>query len=514
MIFKGVFLISIRNSLWLFFMYTMTVCGLDKIEITIDPPHMDYMDKNPYYDTSFIGTFSCDSTVYAPTRLNYRGAYSLYFQIRFKNLQRNWKVKTPKVQKYRKYRVWNYNHEPYLNHNLAYKLFHNAGVPCIGMRHVDFYVNGTKHGLYSEFPDPDNKKWLKNTFGDTADYAVGDLFKACTDKPNMNKKYFANLTILGDKDSDYYLHYNKKTNDSTSESEKDYSSIRNFIKIINETPDAQFADTINKYFDVASFLKYLIVANYSSFWDGYPNRSKNFWLYKCTRSGKWVFIPWDLNETFNPKKRLFNNMGTECNYLFMYNESNLNTYYTSVYRTNDNGKSEITPKPLFTRIMNVEKYRSLYASMYKQALSTYLKKETVLGLIDSLAAVVNQSGLSLSDSLDVDTSIHDMKLFVQNRTQSLEKQLRSITARTSFNNKIHVGHFYFLASHGSFVQMINNAPFPVLCNLYQVNGRSIGRLDISAKSRQSFDASSFGILIYDILGKGGHPLARGFVVVK
>ena len=492
----------------------MTVCGLNKIEITIDPQYMSYLDQNPFYDTSFSGTFTCDSTAYAQSDLSYRGAYTLYFQIKIKNLQRNWKVKTPKGRTYKKYRVWNYNFEPYLNHNLAYILLRNAGVPCIGMQQVDFYVNGVKHGLYSEFPDPDNKKWLKETFGDTADDAVGDLYKAATDKPNMDRKYFADLTVLGANDTDYFLHYNKKTNDSTDEAAADYSSLRNFIKILNETSDVQFADTIDKYFDVASFLKYLIVANYSDFWDGYPNRAKNFWLYQNPRSGKWGFIPWDLNETFNPVRGFYNNMGTECSYLFMYNESNLNNYYTSIYQTNDNGKSEITPRPLFTRIMNVEKFNSLYASMYKQALSTYLRKETVLGLIDSMAAKVNQSGLFLTDSLDVDTSVNDMKLFVQNRTQSLEKQLSGISARNPFNKKASSEHSFHCASIGSLVRVINNTSAPVSCHLYQSNGRSIARLEMPAKSKRTFDAPAFGILMYDLQKNGGGPLTRGFIATR
>jgi hypothetical protein len=38
--------------------------------------------------------------------------------------------------------------------------------------------------------------------------------------------------------------------------------------------------------------------------------------------------------------------------------------------------------------MNFKKYRDFYASEYERALSTYLKKETVLRKIDSLVNVV------------------------------------------------------------------------------------------------------------------------------
>jgi hypothetical protein len=496
---------------WIILFFALSSSALNKIEITIDPQYITYLDQNPFYDTSFIGTFSCDSTQYAQTELCYRGAYALYNLIKFKLPQRNWKVKVPKNQTYRNYRVWNYNYEPFLSHNLAYELMRNAGVPCAGMRQVLCYVNGAKHGLYSEFPDPDNKKWLKATFGDTSDAIVGDLFKAATDKPNLPQKYFADLTVLGVNDSDYYLHYNKKTNDSTVQAEGDYRSLRNFIKILNETPDNQFADTIDKYFDVLAFLKYLTVANYMDFWDGYPNRAKNYWLYLNPHTNKWVFIPWDMDESFNPVKVLFNNMGTECNYLFMYNETNLSKYYTSLYQTSDNGKSEITPRPLFTRIMNIVKYRNLYGSLYKEALSTYLKKETVQGKLDSIAGVVRTVSLSTADSLEIDTSITNITLFIQKRTASLENQLSGISIRQPIVQNNDVTRSFSVKAHGAQWKVTNNYSIPVTGNLFNASGRVIAVLNIPPKSTRSVCIPTHGILIYDIKGIAGNSLSRGII---
>jgi hypothetical protein len=500
--------------LWIIMSCAISIGALNKVEIALDPQYMAYLDQNPFYDTSFSGTFSCDSALYAQTELCYRGAYTLYDQIYYKLLQRNWKVKTPKDQSYRNYRVWNYNYEPYLCHSCAYELMRNAGVPCTGMRQVVFYVNGVKHGLYSEFPDPDNKKWLKQTFGDTSDNFVGDLYKAATDKPNLTQKYFADCTVLGVNDSDYYLHFNKKTNDSTVQAAANYGSIRNFIKILNETPDNQFADSINTYFDVASFLKYLIVANYTDFWDGYPNRAKNYWLYLNPRTGKWVFIPWDLDATFDPVRSSANNMGTECNYLFMHNEPNQNSYYTTLYLTSDNGKSEITPRPLFTRIMNVAKYRDLYRSMYKEALATYLKKETILGKIDSIAGIVRQADLSKADLFEINTSAANMTLYVQKRDASLEMQLNVSSTQKPFIQKTDAGRSVSLSLCGSLLNIANNNPTPVTCDLYQTNGRSIAKFKLPPRSKTTVSTSTHGILIYAINGIAGCSLSRGFIAAR
>lgn len=489
--------------------------ALDKVEITIDSQYLSYLDDNPYYDTSFHGEFTYNDTgYYGKSNFSYRGSYSLNNLLNAKLPQRNWKFKSPKGVPYKGYKVWNYNYEPFLTHILAYILMHDANVPCIEMHQVVLYVNGIHQGLYSEYPDPDNKKWLKETFGNLSDNFVGDLYKAATDKPNITSKYLSDMTVLGENDSDYYLHYNKKTNDSTQEAAADYHSIRNFITILNETPDNQFADTIDKYFDVLSFLRYLVVANYSNFWDGYPNRAKNYWLYHNPYTKKWVFIPWDMDATFNPLRKQYNNMGPECSYLFMYGESNLDNYYTRIYATNDNGKSEITPRPLFTRIMNIEKVRELYASEYKRSLSTYLKKETVLKKIDSIADWVKMASISSSDLLEIDTSVNDTKRFVELRTESLEKQLSSIQVRKPCKRIVAKGSNINFKVNKLSIQLTNNNSFTVDCDLCQINGRIIKRISVLSGAVYTATISSCTSMIIYNIKRNGVSLSNGCFVLK
>ena len=498
------------QSATLLLLLSLRALPLESVEISIQEQFIAFLDSNPYYDTAFYGTFTSQDSVYPETRLNYRGAYSLYNLIRSGDPQRNWKVKIPKGDRYRDYRVWNYNYEPFINQNLAYLLMHDAGVPCINMRQVMLYVNDSSHGLYSEYPDPDNKDWLKVTFGSHTDSFVGDLFKAATDRPDLIRKYFADLTILGENDSDYYLHFNKKTNDSTEQAENDYSSIRHFIKVLNETPDAEFADTISRYFDVHSFLRYLVVANYIAFWDGYPNRAKNYWLYLNPHTQKWTFIPWDLDATFDPFRFALNNMGAECRYLFMYGVSDLNSYYTRSYRTSNNGSSEISPRPLFTRIMDVPEFRDLYAVEYKRALSTYLDKETLLAKIDSIGASA-RGELSESDLELLEESVMVSRSFVERRSENLEQQLGAVTAwkpnkhKQSFRNP-------HLSRSGSRVHVFNPRTTPVTCTIYSLTGRVVHRFHISSgSSHMESLCSGTSALFFEIreYNTGAPLLSRG-----
>jgi hypothetical protein len=152
--------------------------------------------------------------------------------------------------------------------------------------------------------------------------------------------------------------------------------------------------------------------------------------------------------------------------------------------------------------------------MYKQALSTYLKKETLMGIVDSMAAQVWQAGLPLADSLKVDTSVIAIKKFIQNRTASLEKQLNGIPTRFPSMKQRQTGRPCFLTSRGSLLHIVNTSAAPVICNLYRPDGRSIPLRIIPAQSQRSFPAPSRGILMYTLREVGGESLTRGILTVR
>jgi spore coat protein CotH len=56
-----------------------------------------------------------------------------------------------------------------------------------------------------------------------------------------------------------------------------------------------------KYFEVKTFIPYLVVSNFILNWDSYPTRPKNYWLYDNPSVYRWQFIPWDLDATFQEK---------------------------------------------------------------------------------------------------------------------------------------------------------------------------------------------------------------------
>ncbi|MGC4070309.1 MAG: CotH kinase family protein [Polyangiaceae bacterium] len=271
--------------------------SVPSLELEVNSTDLAKLEADPYDAPDVIGALVQGSERFDPIDVNYRGAYALQTLMKSGRSQRNWKLKFAKDHKYEGRREWNFNYEPHVRQKLAYDLMRFAGVKVPSAMHVRLAVNGGTPSVYLRYEDPDNKDFLSDKFGDDS----GDLFKAAYDVPN-EPRYFATLEYLGDNDADYEMHYRKMTNNDDPVKATDYSSLRGFLKGINQTSDGEFETFVRQNFDTEKFIGYLVVANFMSHWDSYPQRPKNFWLYQIPASGKWVFIPWDMDATFQTQK--------------------------------------------------------------------------------------------------------------------------------------------------------------------------------------------------------------------
>lgn len=382
------------------------------VRLEIDPSAIDRLDTNPFHASDVMGAFTDGAgTRYDSIEVNYRGAYALQSLIENGATQRNWKLKFTAGTLYQNRREWNFNYEPHLRERLTYWLMRQADVKVPSARHVVLTVNGKVHGLHLEYEDPDNKHWLLDAFGNND----GDLYKAGYDFPD-EPVYFATTEVLGVSDADYQRHYAKKTNNDEPASALNFSSLREFIRGLNETSDLEFEAFIRRSFDIDSFVGYLVVANFVSHWDSLPQRPKNYWLYQVPTSGKWIFIPWDMDATFWPWEGFLNNMGTDAS-IFHQFDGFLD------YRGRQ--PEEGTARPLVTRIMKVPAFRSEYVARYRQALKSYLAKDYLLAQVATLntmtVAAAQPEELEALEEARVDTVE-----FINQRTASVTSELQSL----------------------------------------------------------------------------------------
>lgn len=383
--------------------------GIVTLELEVDDESIQMLDSSPFSSQDVIGAFVDDSkTRYPLVYVNYRGSFALLNLLNSHSGQRNWKVKFPKDKMYRNRREWNFNYEPDIRQRLSYRLMQLAGVKAPIARHVLLRVNGKLKGLFLEYEDPDNKTFLAERFGSDK----GDLYKAAFDIPGR-PRFFAALEYLGDNNSDYYHHYRKMTNNGDPAAAADYSRLREFLAALNQTGDGELESVMRRMFNVESFISYLVVANYIGYWDGYPQRPKNFWLYQNPASARWNFIPWDMDSTFQPYKTGFNPMGTDASVFCQFDRF---LDYHSRH------KEETMARPLVTRLMKVDAFRSAYVARYRQALATFLNKDYLLKQVDLLSDLLVASAYP-DEVRRINYSREEIKRFIARRSSSIVAEL-------------------------------------------------------------------------------------------
>ena len=164
---------------------------------------------------------------------------------------------------------------------LSNQLLKYAELPTARTSYVRLFINNEYKGLYINVEHIDDEFLKKRFINDT----TGNLFKC---------SYGANLKQLGITSAPYVSLYELKTNNQ----QNDYSGLINFIDILNNTNADQFTCAIQSVFDVDSYLRTLAVEILIGHWDGYAVNMNNYYLYERPSDGKFVFIEYDMDNTF------------------------------------------------------------------------------------------------------------------------------------------------------------------------------------------------------------------------
>lgn len=450
---------------------------LPKVNIVIAQDSFNVLEANPFTSEDVHGKFIGDTgvvpvpQVIENVELNYRGAYallSLIYDSTPSLKRRNWKVKTPKDQQYMNRRELNFNYQVHVREFMADYLMNQAKVPLAQSRFVLLSVNGVSHGLYFQIEDVDNKNFLLEAFGNKN----GDLYKSAYDTPaDPDNRYWADFSYLGPNDSDYFFHYDKKTNND-GDKETDYSSIREFTEMINFTPDETFEVTLKNNFAWENFIRYLVVSNFISNWDGYPQRPKNSWLYQNPADGKWNFIPWDLDATFDPitigTDIWMNMMGQYCSIF----------HYMDEYEPYQPGAaSETKERPLVWRMMKVPFFRKYYVEEYKKALDTYLSESMINNVLDSISAVIKKNVSNTNWNTFAGT-VSQTKTFVNNKTTFVKSEIAELpNALIPIDGNEPEINIYPLPAHDYFTLGINvESATNLSVDVYDLAGRLVKTL--------------------------------------
>jgi len=212
------------------------------------------------------------------------------------------------------------------------------------------YLNNVYWGLYM-FVEEVDKTFLDDHFPDKK----GNLFKG---DPNGDLKW------INSTPSSYYTKYELKTNETVN----DWSDLVNLIDKINNTPTANFYDSLESVMHTTSTLKAWALSNIFVNLDSYLGSGHNYYIYDDSTTLKFHYIIWDVNEAFGNF-----NMGMSVSTL-----ENLSMFWISSPQTN---------RPLYNKMLANATYKNALVNEFCNMMN-YFNNNLLDPKIDSIKNLI------------------------------------------------------------------------------------------------------------------------------
>ena len=202
--------------------------------------------------------------------------------------------------------------------HMVMNIYREANIPVARVNHIKLYINTEYMGLYSSIEQVDSR-FLFSRFNNDQ----GNLFKCV---------YGADLAHVND------VYNNAIYEIETNEDINDRSNLEAFVNFLSTSSDIDFENNIASYLNVDDYIKQLAIEVLVGHWDGYSYNKNNFYLYYNPDSLWFEYIPYDTDNTLG-----IDWMGRDW--------SDRDIYDWAMHNVE---------RPLYNRILNIEKYARLY----------------------------------------------------------------------------------------------------------------------------------------------------------
>jgi spore coat protein CotH len=314
-----------------------------RIDITINPDSLKLIvDKTDIWsEHEYLADFIFDNGHVRDTLKNI--GFRLRGNTSRSSQKKSFKVSFNSYEKGRKYygvEKLNLNGEhndpSIIRTKLCCDLAKKMGIISSRANHVKLFINGNYFGLYINVEHID-EEFVKSRFGNND----GNLYK-CTYPADLN--YKGTNPELYKFDNDGVRAYELKTNEEID----DYSDIADLIYKLNFAIASNFECELDKIFNVEDYIKIMVFDILTGNWDGYAYNKNNFYLYHNSKTGKFEYLLYDLDNTY----------GIDW---FDIDWSARNIYSWS--KTNEK-------RPLFTKILDNPIYKSMFTAQLKKMLGS------------------------------------------------------------------------------------------------------------------------------------------------
>ena len=230
-----------------------------------------------------------------------------------------------------------------------------SGLPGARTSYVELYINSEYKGLYINVEHLDDQ-YIEARFNNDD---TGNLYKA---------KWGADMVYQGVGQAPYQALYELKTNEALN----DFSGLVHFIDVLNNSSNAEFPCAIQEVIDVELLLNSLAFQILVGQWDGYTFNKNNYYLYQRPSDGKFVFLEYDLDNTFGVDW-----FGIDWQFRNIYTWSPSNT-----------------PRPLYTRMMQVPYFKDRFSYYMQQHINTYFTPGYMVPIWEATQALISTSALA------------------------------------------------------------------------------------------------------------------------
>ena len=280
------------------------------------------------------------------------------------------------------------------------------------------YINNSYWGLYTVVEQV-NHSFLDINFNEKN----GNLFKG---DPR------GDLSWKGNSTSSYYSQYELKTNEIAN----DWSDLVTLLNCINNTAAGNFYDSLEKYMETETFLKYWAANILFVNLDSYNGSGHNYYIYHSTDSRKFNWIMWDVNEAFGNF-----NMGMTLD-----NIQKLDVLYTA---------QPIQSRPLIYKMISNQTYKTRYLEKMCDYTNNIFRNDILNPQIDSIANLIRKdyfadpnkmfSNQNFDDNLETALNltgipgggnIAGLKSFIKTRRESLLIQLSGLGCQLGINDRL------------------------------------------------------------------------------
>ena len=356
-----------------------------------------------------------------------------------------------------------------------------AGIEAPRATYANVYVNNTLWGFYT-LVEQVNKTLLNTQIGNND----GNLFKGDNN---------GTLQWYGTSPSSYYGKYELKTNETIN----DWTDLVHLIDEINNTPSANFYDSVEVVLNTASWIEGWAANNIFANLDSYLGTGHNYYIYHDTITDKFHFIIWDANEAFGKFSQ-----GMNISQL----ESLSMTYIPN----------PVNSRPLTDKMIQNTTYMNTYINTVCNFVTNYFSNAYLDPKIDSLVNVIRPhvyadpnkpySNQSFENNITMDVgNAPGIKSFIQNRWNSLNTQLAAYgcflgISDEELNSKVDIYPNPFLEKSTISIKdaKLQNQEFQL--KMYDVFGRQIKSFQVKSQNfdieRESLPA---GMYFYQLLSE-------------